>query len=89
MFLLSFLDPVSSTINPEPSTLNPDVHPRSLRETICIRPGVEPRANLESIAHRCHLFEVIFVREMTKETIHLPLSCLEGPEADGLVGVYG
>ena len=28
-------------------------------------PGVELRANLESISHRCHLFEVAFVWELT------------------------
>ena len=36
------------------------------------------RANLKSISHRCHLFEVAFVWELTKETIHLPLGCLQG-----------
>ena len=36
-------------------------------------PGVELRANLKSISHRCHLFEIVFVWELTKETIHLPL----------------
>ena len=42
------------------------------------RPGVALRANLKSIPHRCHLFEVAFVRELTEETIHLPLGCLQG-----------
>ena len=41
-------------------------------------PGVELRANLKSISHRCHLFEVAFVWELTKETIHLPLGCIQG-----------
>ena len=36
------------------------------------------RANLKSISHRCHLFEVALVWELTKETIHLPLGCLRG-----------
>ena len=31
-----------------------------------------------SISHRCHLFEVAFVWELTKETMHLPLGCLQG-----------
>jgi len=49
------------------------------------QPGVELRANLKSISHRCHLFEVAFVWEMTKETIHLPLGCLQGGmEVEGL-----
>ena len=38
----------------------------------------ELRANLKSTSHRCHLFEVAFVWELTEETIHLPLSCLQG-----------
>ena len=41
-------------------------------------PGVELRENLESISHRYHLFEVAFVWKLTKETIHLPLGCLQG-----------
>ena len=43
-------------------------------------PGFELRANLSSISHKCHLFEVAFVWELTKETIHLPLGCLQGGE---------
>ena len=34
--------------------------------------------NLKSISHRCYLFEVAFVWELTKETIELPLGCLQG-----------
>ena len=41
-------------------------------------PGVELRANLKSISHRCRLFEVAFVWELTKQTILLPLGCLQG-----------
>jgi hypothetical protein len=44
-------------------------------------PGVELRANLKSISHRCHLFEVAFARRLTKETMHLPLGCLQGGPA--------
>ena len=36
------------------------------------------RANRESIAHRCHHFEVAFAWELTKETIHLPPGYLKG-----------
>jgi len=43
-------------------------------------PGGNPGANLKSITHRCHLFEVAFVWELTKYTIHLPLGCLQGGE---------
>jgi len=41
-------------------------------------PGVELRANLESIFRRRFLFEEAFVWQLTKETIHLPLGCLQG-----------
>ena len=41
-------------------------------------PAGNPGANLKSISHRCYLFEVAFVRELTKETIVLPLGCLQG-----------
>ena len=41
-------------------------------------PGGNPGANLKSISHRRYLFEVAFVWELTKETIHLPLGCLQG-----------
>ena len=39
--------------------------------------GVDLRANLKSISHRCHFFDVAFVWELTKETIHLPVGCLQ------------
>ena len=42
------------------------------------RPGGNPGANLKSISHRCYLFEVAFVWELTKETVVLPLGCLQG-----------
>ena len=41
-------------------------------------PGGNPGANLKSIPHRCHPILVAFVRELTKETIKLPLGCLQG-----------
>ena len=44
----------------------------------CIHPGVELRANLKSIFHRCYLREAAFERELTNETIYLPLGCLQG-----------
>ena len=44
-------------------------------------PGGNPGANLKSISHRCHLFEVACVWELTKEAIDLPLGCLHGGEA--------
>ena len=48
-------------------TVNPQVHS-----------GVNLRANLRSISPRCHLLEVAFVWELTKEIIYLPLDCLQG-----------
>ena len=50
-------------------------HPSILQS---IHPGIELRANLKSISNRCHIFEVVFAWELTKETIHLPLGCLQG-----------
>ena len=40
--------------------------------------GGNPGANLKSISHRCHLREVALESELTRETIFLPLSCLQG-----------
>ena len=36
------------------------------------------RANLKSISHECRLFVLACVWELTKETIYLPLGCLQG-----------
>ena len=41
-------------------------------------PGGNLVANLKSISHRCHPILVAFVWELTKETICLPLGCLQG-----------
>ena len=41
-------------------------------------PGGNPGANRKSISHRCHPILVAFVWELTKETINLPLGCLQG-----------
>jgi len=59
--------------------LNPVLYKISsaLGARLC-RPGGNPGANLKSISHRCCLFEVAFVWKLTKETIHLPLGCLQG-----------
>ena len=48
------------------------------RESKCIHQVPHPGANRQSTSHRCHLFEVAFVWVLTKETIHLPLGCLQG-----------
>ena len=41
-------------------------------------PGGSPGANVTSISHRCYPREVAFEWELTKETIYLPLGCLQG-----------
>ena len=43
-------------------------------------PGGNPGANLKSIFPRYHPILVAFVRELTEETINLPLGCLRGGE---------
>ena len=48
------------------------------KQRFAIHPGANPGANLKSISHRCHPILVAFVWELTKETIHLPLGCLQG-----------
>ena len=44
----------------------------------CNHPGGNPGTNLKSISHRCYLRGVTFEWELTTETIHLPLGCLQG-----------
>ena len=43
-----------------------------------LHPGGNPGTHLKSISHKCHPVLVAFVWELTKETIHLPLGCLQG-----------
>ena len=45
--------------------------------SLFIHPGGNLGANLKSISHRYYLREVVFEWEFTKETIHLPLGCLQ------------
>ena len=45
-------------------------HPR---QPLTLHHGGNPGAILKSISHKCYLFEVAFVWELTKETIVLPL----------------
>ena len=47
------------------------------KSTSASHPGLELGANLKSISHRCYLWEVAFEWELIKETIYLPLSCLQ------------
>ena len=41
-------------------------------------PGGNPGANIKSVSHRCYLREVAIEWELTKETLYLPLGCLQG-----------
>ena len=45
---------------------------------LVLHPGGKPGANPKSISHRCYLFGVAFVWQLTQETIVLPLGCLQG-----------
>ena len=80
------------TQNSNPKTLTPKLKsqsrgapllveraPTSSTPLSCLsnHPGVKLRANLKSISHRCHLFEVAFVWELTTETNNLLLGCLQ------------
>ena len=46
-----------------------------------VQSGGNPGANLMSISHRCHPILVAFAWELTKQTINLPLGCLQGGES--------
>jgi len=62
--------------SPQPETLNP-LQPAGA-VPLEHHPGDNLGANLKSISHRCHPILVAFVWELTKETIDLPLGCLQG-----------
>jgi len=73
-----------------PSRSLPPDYPPSLSVPLCLahrhrcnilkrsHPRDNPGANLKSISHRCYLFVVAFVWELSKETIVLPMGCLQG-----------
>ena len=65
-------DPHTPSHPPTPLDSSP------LKFTVISHPGGNPGANLKSISQRCYLFEVAFAWELTKETIVLPLGCLQG-----------
>ena len=46
--------------------------------TLIHHPGGSQGVNLKSSSHRCYFREVAFEWELTKETIYLPLGCLQG-----------
>ena len=60
--------------------LGDEVDPDQLmvNKEVPLHPGGNPGANLQSISHRCYLRKVAFESELTKETIDLPLGCLQG-----------
>ena len=51
---------------------------QQIRKNVRHHPGGNPGAYQKSIALRCHLREVEFEWELAKETIYLPLGCLQG-----------
>ena len=53
-------------------------HRRAQRGCCAEDPPPVLRANLKSISHRRHLFDVAFLWELTKGTIHFPQGCLQG-----------
>ena len=52
-----------------------------------LHPGGQPGADLKSISHRWHSNLVDFVWESPKETIKLPLGCLQGGDPAPLLVV--
>ena len=58
-------------------------------QTLRHHPGGNPGVNLKSISHRCHPILVVFVWELTKETIYLPLACLQGGSGAGMASRLG
>ena len=62
---------------------------QNLAVTVVFHPGGNPGANLKSISHRCHPILVAYVWELTKETIYLPLGCIQGGLAHGGACVAG
>ena len=86
------LHPTPYTLHPTPFILKiKDPSPRPVRyrqlktsgvyRSLGVSDAVDLRANLKSISHRFHLFKVASVWELTKQTIHLPLGCLQGGTA--------
>ena len=65
---LASLEPVGSV----------PAHDRQVPFFSSFHPGGNPGENLRSTSHRCYLREVACEWELTKETIYLPLGCLQG-----------
>ena len=53
---------------------------RSVEMNHSTHPAGNSGANLKSISYRCYLREVASEWELTRETIYLPLGCLQGGE---------
>ena len=66
-------------LNPNPSSLIPESEPRT-PDPYILTPTPEPLHPNPYIRtpNRCHPILVAFVWELTKETIDLPLGCLQG-----------
>ena len=50
------------------------------KKQVSCRPAGNPGVNLGPISNRCHPILVVFVWELTKGIINLPLGCLQGGE---------
>ena len=83
------LHPTPYTLHPTPYTLHPTPPFCGMQHILTAispphfisspdHPGGNPGAILKSISHRCRPILVAFVWELTKETIDLPLACLQG-----------
>ena len=68
--------PIRSSHPLAPADTHSSSRPRA--DALANHPGGNPGANLKSISHRWHPILVASVWELTKETIHLPLGCLQG-----------
>ena len=55
----------------------PPARPADFGPLKVTHPGGNPGANFKSISHRCHPMLLAFVWELTKDTINLPLGCLQ------------
>ena len=78
-----FVGQIVFNLNTTPDAIlrNTDTSVKPHTKSGLLHPGGNPGPNLKSISHRCYLREVAFVWELTKETIVLPLGCLQGGPA--------
>jgi hypothetical protein len=75
---------ISSSLDSGTVCANPTPTPHHLSN----HPGGNLGANLKPISHRCHFRKVAFERELTEETIYLPLGCFQGGNATPRYAVF-